>query len=274
MRTPTSTPFMRATVLVGALVASSACATKNDVRDMQFELRQELQAISARQDSLFSALLATQDATRSTQDATERELMDTRGSIVNELRSLSQQMQRIEELAGQNQIAIQNLGQRVDGAGSADPMTSRRPASSPMEDDGLLAPGFGGDPDQDYDDALELYRGGQLFGAQAAFEAFLGDHPQHPLVPVAHFYLGTIAEENEDYDAAIASFERVGELYPDAERVANASLKIGQIHVLRGDDDAARQVFRNLIATYEDSSDVLKQSVVEQARRELRELGG
>jgi len=228
MHTPLSIRLTRATALVGALVVSTACATKNDVRDMQLELRQELLAISARQDSLFNALLATQDATRSTQDATERELMDTRGSIVNELRSLTQMIQRIEELAGQNQIAIQNLTQRVDRMGQG--QMQRPTTGRPTPRDGLVAPGLGGDPEQDYDDALDLYRQQEFFGAQAAFEGFLQDHPRHEYVPLVHFFLGEIAEQNEDYDAAIASFERVGELFPDEPRAAQARLRIGQIH--------------------------------------------
>jgi len=279
MRTLPSTRFLtRATLLVGALVVSSACATKNDLRDLQLELRRDLQDISARQDSLFEALLATQDATRSTQDATERELMDTRGSIVNELRRISQQMQRIEELAGQNQIAIQNLGQRVDRVSSAGPRsqpTLDQPVTGSGFDDVMVAPGImDGDPEQDYADALDLYRSNQLFGAQAAFEGFLQDYPQDELVPLVHFYLGDIAEQNEDYEAAIASFERVGELFPDEPRVADANYRIGVIYMELDDDSAARRVFESLIATYGDRTEVSYQGIVDLARDRLEEIGG
>jgi len=269
MRTHLPIRLTRLTALVGALVVSSACATKNDVRDLQLELRTDLQALNARQDSLFSALLATQDATRSTQDLTERELMDTRGEITRLLRTLTQEIQQVKELAGQNQIAIQNLAARLERAGSG----PERPASS-IPRDGLVAPGIGGDADQDYDEAMQLYRGGQLFGARAAFEGFLQDHPQDELVPLVHFHLGDIAERNEDFDAAIASFDRVGELYPEEPKVAEANYRIGVIHMTRDENDDARRVFESLVATYEGSNEIFIQGIVDLARDRLEELGG
>ncbi|HKK92607.1 MAG TPA: tetratricopeptide repeat protein [Longimicrobiales bacterium] len=273
MRSLISSRSSRAATAVLALLVSSACATKNDVRDLQTELRRDLQAISARQDSLFSALLATQDATRSSQDLTERELMDTRGEITRLLRSLTQEIQQVKELAGQNQIAIQSLGGRMQNA-----QPTQTPTTSPTQEteprDGLLAPGMGGDPDQDYADALELYRGGQLFGAQAAFEDFLSNHAGDELVPLVHFYLGDIHEQNEEFDEAIASFERVGELYPDEPRVADAEYRIGLIHMQRGENEQARRVFQSIINTYGESDDVFHTGIVQNARDRLEEIGG
>jgi|GEM_PF-6543095 len=262
----------RAAIVGLALLASSACATKNDVRDLQTDLRQELQAISARQDSLFTALLATQDATRSSQDLTERELMDTRGEITRLLRTLTQEIQQVKELAGQNQIAIQGLGGQIQDA--QEMRTSRSPAMDDTEPrDGLLAPGLGGDPDQDYADAFELYRGGQLFGAQAAFEDFLSNHAGDELVPQVHFHLGDIHQRNGELDEAIASFERVGELYPDDPRVADAEYRIGVIHMERDENGEARRVFESIINTYGDSDDVFYTGIVQNARDRLEEIG-
>ena len=273
MRSLISSRSSRAAVTVLALLASSACATKNDVRDLQTEIRRDLQAISARQDSLFTALLATQDATQSSQDLTERELMDTRGEITRLLRSLTQEIQQVKELAGQNQIAIQGVAGRMQNAASGQAaQTTPMEASEPR--DGLLAPGVGGDADQDYADALELYRGGQLFGAQAAFEDFLSSHAGDELVPLVHFYLGDIHEQNGDLDEAIASFERVGELYPDEPRVADAEYRIGLIHMQRDEDAEARRIFESIINTYGDSDDVFHTGIVQNARDRLEEIGG
>lgn len=273
MRSLISSRSSRAAFTVLALLASSACATKNDVRDLQTDLRQELQAISARQDSLFAALLVTQDATRSSQDLTERELMDTRGEITRLLRTLTQEIQQVKELAGQNQIAIQGLGGRIQNAQAGQAIPTQ-PVQDTDPRDGLLAPGLGGDPDQDYADALELYRGGQLFGAQAAFEDFLSNHAGDELVPLVHFYLGDIHEQNDELDEAIASFERVGELYPDEPRVADAKYRIGLIHMQRDEDGEARRVFQSIINTYGDSDDVFYTGIVQNARDRLEEIGG
>lgn len=271
MRLFLSSRFPRTALLAAALVATSACATKNDVRDLQTDLRAELRTIAARQDSLFSALVAAQDATRSTQDMTERGLLDTRGELSGQMRTLIQEIRQLAALAGQNQIAIQNLGDRLDGmnrGGAASQGAVTRPR------DGLVAGGVGGDPDQDYADAMEMYRGGQLFGAQAAFEDFLGNHAGDELVPLVHFNLGDIHERNGDLDAAVASFERVGELYPNEPKVAEAEYRIGLIHMQRDEDGEARQVFQRIINTWGDSDDAFFTGLVQNARDRLEEIGG
>jgi TolA-binding protein len=269
MRHFISTRISRGAVLAVALVSASACATKNDVRDLQGDLQAELRAINARQDSLFSALLATQDAT---QDATERGLLDTRGEITTQLRSLTQETRQLAEFVGQIQISVDNLADRIDRLERGGTTLSRPSAADPR--DGLLAPGIGGDADADYRTALDLYRGGQLFGAQQAFEDFLADHPNDELVPRVHFNLGDVHQQNGDFDDAIASFERVGELFPDAQEVVQAQYRIGVIHMEQGDDDDARRVFQRIINTWGDSDDFLASGVVQDARERLRELGG
>jgi TolA-binding protein len=263
------TQISRGAVLALALVATSACATKNDVRDLQTDLQAELRAINARQDSLFSALLATQDAT---QDATERGLLDTRGEITTQLRSLTQETRQLAEFVGQIQISVENLADRIDGLERSGATMSRPPAGEAR--DGLLAPGIGGDADADYSTAMDLYRTGSLFGAEQALEDFLSDHPSDELVPRVHFYLGDIRQQNGDPEAAIASFERVGELYPDAQEVVQAQYRIGMIHMGQDDDDDARRVFERIINTWGDSDDFLASGIVQDARDRLRELGG
>lgn len=269
MRLSISSRLPRAALLVAALVATSACATKSDVRDLQTDIRAELRTIAARQDSLFSALVAAQDVTRSTQDQTERGLMDTRGELSGQMRTLIQEIRQLAELAGQNQIAIQNLGARLDGMNRG---AAAGPGTRPR--DGLVAGGVGGDPDQDYADAMELFRGGEFFGAQAVFEDFLRNHARDELVPLVHFNLGDIYERNGDLDAAVASFERVGELYPNEPKVAEAEYRIGLIHMRRDEDGEARRVFERIIATWGDSDDAFHTGIVRNARDRLEELGG
>ncbi|MDT8368530.1 MAG: tetratricopeptide repeat protein [Longimicrobiales bacterium] len=264
--------YARLGIVFGALFVTTACATKNDLRDLQLELRRELRAVQARQDSLLAEIRSTQATSRATRDATEREFMDTRGSLLTELRTISTQMQRIEELSGQNQIAIQSLSQRVDGLSRGQAAGSSGGRQPPR--DGLLAPGVRGDPEADYEAAIDLYRGGQLFGARAAFEDFLSAHPQHEFVPLVHFYIGDIAYEEGRLDDAIASFERVGELFPESPRVADALYRIGVIHLERDEDDEARRVFESIVNTWGDSDDVFYAGVVQNARDRLRELGG
>lgn len=272
MRFPIPTPISRGAVLALALVAGSACATKNDIRDLRTDLRADLAEITARQDSLRVALLATQDVTRSAQDLTESEMMETRGQIGAQLRTITRELQQLMELAGQNQIAIQNLSARIDGIGSGPAVQARPPAERPRE--GMLAPGIGGDAERDYADAMELYRSGSLFGAEAAFEDFLTNHPGHEYVPQVHYHLGDIHERNEDFDAALAAFERVGERFPDSDRVIEAEYRIGLIHMRRDEDAEARRVFESIINTWGDADETFFSQIVQQARDRLEELGG
>jgi TolA-binding protein len=273
---PTQTSFRtaRLAVLAGALLLVSGCATKNDVRDLQLELQRELRAVQARQDSLLVALRSTQDATRSTQDATEQELMNTRGEIVNQLRRISQQISEVQELAGQNQLAIAGLNDQMARAGRGGTATGGAPTSGAEPRDGLLAPGVGGSPEDDYAAAMSLYQSGSFVGARAAFEDFLLSYPQHELVSLVHFNLGDIAEQEDRLDDAIASFERVGEFDPTSMKVPDALYRIGLIHMERDEDGDARRVFERIINTWEDSDDFLAAGIVQQARDRLEELGG
>ncbi len=273
MRHSIPIPISRGAVLALALVAASACATKNDVRDLQADLQAELREMREARDEFYSSLVATQDAT---QDATERELLDTRGEISRQLRDLTQEFRQLVEFTGQIQISVDNLADRIDrlersGANASRPSSG---SASGQPRDGLLAPGVGGDADADYATAMELYRTGQFFGAQAAFDDFLADHPNDELVPAVHLNLGDVHYRNGDPDAAIASLERVGELFPNAQEVVQAQYRIGTIHMEQDDDDAAREVFRRIINTWADDPSALAAGIVQDARDRLEELGG
>lgn len=101
-----------------------------------------------------------------------------------------------------------------------------------------------------YDAAAALYRAGQSSEAEAAFQRFLGAHPDGSLADNALFWIGAARLGRKELAGAEEAFRRVVELYPEGNKVPDALLKLGVCRELAGDPAGAAAVLRTLIERF------------------------
>jgi len=243
----------RALGVVAAAVVLGGCATKGDIRALQTEMRLELQAQAARQDSLMAMLrreaMSTQDTLRTQSD----QLFDFRGDITRLLQSLTQGQARLEALVGETQRGMAALRSQ-GGTNRGTPGTTPDVSTDPTPTRGTeTVQGVGGNADQLYGVARDLHQRGSLSAAQQAYEQFLRDHPSDARAPDARFYLADILSQQNRPDDALAAFQEIPQRYPTAARVPDALYRIARIQADLGDTAEARRTLERIVNTFPDS---------------------
>ncbi len=253
----------RGALALAVLLSVSACATKGDLRNVNDQIR----AVSARQDSILSELRRQSSATQDTLRTTSNQLVDIRGEVIRRLQAISDDLDRLAELTGENQRGIAGLRDQMDAA------RRTRPAMGMVDSAGAMAGGdefapSGGTAAAVYEAAIGQYNRGALQTAQMAFNDFLRQFPNDELAPKAHYYLGQIAEQDGDLDGAVEEYASIRELFPADPQVPQALYRIALIRIQQGDEDEARKMLETVINTYPDDL------VTDMARNKLREIGG
>jgi len=260
MRRNARIPAARAFGVVAAAVFLGGCATKSDIRSLQIELRDELRAQAARQDSLLALL---RRETASTQDTLLRtqsdQLFDFRGDITRVLQALQQGQARLEAMVGENQrgiAAMRSQGGVAGRATGAAPLVDTAPTGPVTGRAGgneAVAGVGGGNADQLYNIARDQDQRGSMAAAQQAYEQFLADYPNDARAPDAYWFLGDLLERQNRPDDALEKFQEIPARWPTAARVPATLFRIARIQVDLGDRDDARATLERLVNTYPDS---------------------
>lgn len=253
-----------ARVLGATLVAAvlGGCATKSDIRDLQTEVREELRALAARQDSLIQQLRYQTSSTQDTLRTQSDQLFDFRGEITRQLQSIGQVLTRLEAIAGENQRGIASLRSGMGQGGG--PVTTR-PSTGPTPRTGPeTVAGAGGGADQLYRTAREQDQRGQLGTAQRAYEQFLRQSPNHELAPDALFYLADVLERQDRPEDALERFLEIPARHPTSERVPDALYRAALLQQELGNAEEARATAQRIVNTYpDDPVAALARSIVE-----------
>jgi len=105
-----------------------------------------------------------------------------------------------------------------------------------------------------YEDAMALYRRGDIVAAEAAFGALADGFPKSDYADNALYWKGESAYDQGHYADALAAFTGVVERYGGGNKAPDALLKIGLCYDKLGDTDNARDVLGQLIAAYPEAS--------------------
>lgn len=249
MRRPDHTAAARVLGTVAAAIMLGGCATKSDIRD----LRSELRDLAIRQDSLLAQL---RFETRSTQDTVREQssqMVDFRGDISRQLRSISESLARVEALVGENQRGLVGVRDQLANLRRA-PVTS---SGAAMDSTGAMvplgpseAPGSSGDAQEMFNAGVTQFNRGTFATARTAFQQFLQAYPNNALAPDAHYYLANILVQDGRLDDAKDGFQQILELYPTAAKVPEALYRIGLIQLEQGDTTTARGTLERVTNTY------------------------
>jgi tol-pal system protein YbgF len=254
--------------LLAVLVSVAGCATKQDIRDLQTEIADQLRQVAAAQDSLRQEIRQQSIQTQDTLRNASRELVDIRGDVLNTLNRIGTQIGQIRELVGQNSLSIASLRDQMELTRRGGAPAGAAPGGA-VDDSGepVLSSGTG-DADAMYNAAIRQFQRGSLSAARAAFQQFLTGYPSHELAPQAHYYLADILVQEDELESAIEAFAEIPELFPTADVVPNALYRMGVLHAELGNVEEARSILERVVNTYPDTT------VAALAQDRLSELGG
>ncbi|HZS26185.1 MAG TPA: tetratricopeptide repeat protein [Candidatus Angelobacter sp.] len=259
---------------------------------------------SARAADTKSQLIQIQTQLQLMQDNMERmrTTFDERMGVMKDL--LTQQIDNVNKMGVTVQNLQKTLGQQTTDAGSkvdqisgqvqalhdaVDELKARLAKVSKQLDDmqaaqqtlpnqplvgqpGTGTPGAAAAPtappaDQLYNDGLRDYNANKNDLATQEFTQYLQVYGNTDLAGNAQFYLGEIAYRQQDFNGAVAAYNKVLDQYPGGNKTAAAQLKKSYALLELGQREAGIQELRSLISRYPKSPEAL------QARERLTKLG-
>jgi len=105
-------------------------------------------------------------------------------------------------------------------------------------------------PEEMYDYALGLVKGGDSRKGRDILVAFAGKYPDHKLMPNVLYWKGESFYAEKDYENAILSFQDVIDRYPSGDKAPDAMFKQGLSFLALKDSKNARILFELLPKKY------------------------
>lgn len=178
-------------------------------------------------------------------DMMQQEVNELRGSVEEHSYKLEQILQRQRELY----VEIDNRMQALS-APAQQPMpqqianeTSAAPAISSLGED------------EAYDKAVNLIlREKRYDQAIPEFEAFLQQYPSSSYAANAHYWLGQLLFNKQQWSDSKEHFEKVVNDFADSNKRADSLLKLGMIAQNQSNFARAQQLFEQVIKDYPESS--------------------
>ncbi len=111
------------------------------------------------------------------------------------------------------------------------------------------APAASADERERYDASFELAKGGDYDGASREFKRLLNDFPNGQYAPNANYWLGEIALVQGNLEEARQWFAALLDGYPNSTKVWDGRYKLGTVYHQLGEDDRARELLQQVAAS-------------------------
>ena len=173
----------------------------------------------------------------------QQEQMESMLEMRKDVEDLQRALNQMASSLGLQELAVSSKqgSQRVKPAAKAKSssgtgQTAKKQAASSAE--------------EHYDNALQLFRGGQYSSARGEFQSYLTKYPKTDLADNAQFWLGECYYAEKSYREAIAAYEKTIKQYPQSDKVSSAMLKQGMAFVELGDNTAGKILLKKVVKTY------------------------
>jgi tol-pal system protein YbgF len=192
-------------------------------------------------------------STRTDAQHRQQEQLDVMQTEVNELRGAIEmqnfQLEKILERQRELYLEIDKRIEAVNTQSSTIAATAVNTSSTPVE-----AP-LSANENEAYDKAVNLILKDRLYDqAIPEFQTFLQNFPNSSYVPNAHYWLGQLLFNKQDWAGAGAQFQLLITNYPDSSKRADATLKLGITEMERANVARAKQLWEQVVADFPDSS--------------------
>ncbi|WBF67782.1 tol-pal system protein YbgF [Desulfovibrio subterraneus] len=145
-------------------------------------------------------------------------------------------------------------------------MAAAPAAEKPSVADTAMVGDASGGPEKLYEEGLTLVRAGDVEKGRKLLDQFIGDNPNHALVPNALYWMGETYYHEKRYAQAVLTFKEVVRRFPKHDKAAASMLKTGFSYEQLGDKSNARFYLQTLVEDYPSSSPA------EMARKRLASL--
>lgn len=184
------------------------------------------------------------------------------GELFIQLQQMQQELARLRGMVEEQQYEIQRLKQESLERYQQLDARLNETASAPQSQAQAAAPAAPAaeepaDPAKEklyYDAAFDLIKAKDFDKASQAFSAFLRRYPASRYAANARYWLGEIHLVKGDLQAAGQSFARVTLDYPNHSKVPDALYKLADVERRLGRTDKARAALQEVIAKYPDTS--------------------
>ncbi|MGE4532166.1 tol-pal system protein YbgF [Halomonas sp.] len=180
----------------------------------------------------------------------QEELRRLRGQV-EELRHQLEQLRsqtRQQYLDLEDRLASASAGMTAPAEQAVDEEAARQVAEA-------LAPNaVDAGVQEAYQQAFGHVQAREFDRAIAAFEAFVGDHPDSRLTPNAHYWLGELHAAEGRLAPAEDAFTTVLEAYPESSKVPDALYKLGLLKARQGEPEAGRELLERVRQEYPEST--------------------
>lgn len=144
---------------------------------------------------------------------------------------------------------------------SVERSVDRRPLASTDQsvlDGATLGPGElpvpGGSDRANYQAAFELLKQGRYKEANQALRQFMVAFPQSELSDNAQYWLAETHYVGQEFQRALAAFQKVIDDYPESRKIPDALLKIGYCNFELKRYPAARDALQTVVSTYPETT--------------------
>jgi tol-pal system protein YbgF len=233
---------LRAALVAAALLAGPAAHATASNKELESRADASDQRLGALEGRVNQSLLELQRQIEKSQ----QELRTLRGQIEearHEIESLQQQQRDLYGDLDRRLLVMEN------GAGGV-PVAAGGATQAP---NAVFA-----DESAVYGDAFAALKAGRYEEAARGFQTYLAKYPRGPRADSATYWLGEAQFVQQQYDAALKSFQAVS-AFPESRRVPDAMYKVALCQYELKAFKNTRATLNKLISTYPDS-DAAKQA--------------
>ena len=185
-------------------------------------------------------------------DSMQGEIDDLRGAVEVHTNQLEKVLERQRELYLEIDKRVTSLKQSVGEQSSDSPPATSQPAQQRQ-------PEPSGKPslseDEAYDNAVNLILKSREYDkAIPAFRDFIDDFPNSQYAANAHYWLGQLLFNKQNWQEAKAQFSEVADGFKNSSKRAESLLKLGVIEQRLGNTGQAREYLNAVISQYPNSS--------------------
>jgi len=230
--------------------APSAAGTRADGGEVQ-SLRKNYADMNNDIDRLRSDVLA--NSTRVDETRAEMRKIATRQSEIDQaLKEVRGNAEKVPEIERRQAAQEEKLAKLAGG-----PPPAEAAGEIPRE---------WKNPEEMYDYAVGLVKGGNPKKGREILSSFVSKYPGHKLVPNALYWKGEAFFAEKDYENAILAFQDVVDKYPSGDKAPDAMYKQGLSFLSLNDKKNARILFELVSSKYP------KSKAAEMARKKLSEI--
>jgi len=220
-------------------------------------VRKTVADVAADQDRIKSDLLATSTRVDEAKVAMQKEVSRLNGTTAELGQSMQDVKARLARLdAVERRLAA--LEEKVGRLAAAQ--------AAPAAAQSSAAAGEFKRPEDMYDYALGLIKGGEPRKGREVLSDFATKYPNHKLMQNVNYWKGESYYAEKDYENAILAFQDVIDKYPGGDKAPDAMLKQGLSFQALKDKKNARIVLELVLTKYP------KTPAAEKARQKLAEL--